>query len=279
MDFDTTTEAGQVAALTKAALAGAAQIVAGPDGRQFLVTPDGYSSSDITPLNGLKTLKPDTTRQQVTLQSLDSLGEYGRKFRTDTTTLFGDVDSNTIVAAIDYHGPTEAALIAHVATLKLPFSVEWSVWTAIDNKLMDQLEFARFIEENATDVLAPSGADLLEVVQDMQHVTRANFKGAVRTASDNVNFDYTEETDVGTRSGGVEVPKRFLLSIPVYFGDSPVELYANLRHRVQDGKLLLGVALHRKEHVRQAVFQQHLLTAADRIDCLAVFGKFTGRSA
>lgn len=279
MEFNTNTEAGQIADLTKAALAAKSQIVAGADGRQFLVLPDGFSSTDITPANGLQTMRPDTTRQQVTLQSLDSLGEYGRKFRTDTTTLFGDIESNTIVAAIDYHGPSEAALIAHVASLKLPFSVEWSVWTAIDGKLMDQLEFARFIEENAADILAPSGADLLEVVQDMQHVTRANFKGAVRTASDNVNFDYTEETDVGTRSGGVEVPKRFLLHIPVYFGDSKVELFANLRHRVQDGKLLLGVALHRKEHVRQAVFQQHLLTAADRINCLAVFGKFTARSA
>ncbi|PHY13568.1 hypothetical protein CSW58_04880, partial [Caulobacter sp. B11] len=185
-----------------------------------------------------------------------------------------DVDSNTIVAALDYHGPTKADLVAHVATLTLPYSVEWAVWNKIDGTMMEQLTFARFIEENAADIIAPTGADLLEVVSDLQSVQRANFKGTVKTASDNVSFDYTEETDVGTRTGGVEAPKRFLLSLPVFFGDSPVELYANLRHRVQDGKLMLGVALHRKEHVRQAVFQQHLLTAQDRIDCLAVFGKF-----
>ncbi|MCH1933271.1 YfdQ family protein, partial [Shewanella sp. A25] len=75
-------------------------------------------------------------------------------------------------AIVDYHAPDKAAHGAHVAAMALPYSEEWKAWTAIDGKLMPQREFARFIEENAVDVVAPSGADLLEVVRDLQAVRK-----------------------------------------------------------------------------------------------------------
>ncbi|MFZ0269911.1 DUF2303 family protein [Caulobacter sp.] len=275
MDINTNTEAGQIAGLTKAALQNvSATVVATPEGQQFLVVPKDHNHFDITPENGRKTLAPDHTRQAVTLQTLASLTAYGIKFKTPTTTLFADVDSNTIVAALDYHGPDKAQLVAHVAEVVLPFSMEWVLWNDIDNKMMDQLTFARFIEENAYDIISPIGADLLEAVKDMQSIQGAEFKGRVKTESDNVNFDYSENTQTGSARGDLSVPKQFILNIPVYFGDSPTPLTANLRHRVENGKLLLGIALHRKEHVRQDQFQQHLLTAQAAIDCLAVFGRF-----
>lgn len=274
MDLDTNTDAGQVAALARAAFGGEAQIITTPEGRQHLVLPEGMQHFDVTPKNGEKTLPPDHTRQGVTLQTLASLTDYGVKFRTETTTLFGDIEHNTIVAAIDYHGPDKAHLVAHVAKLVLPYSVEWKLWTGIDGKMMDQLVFARFIEENMIDIVDPVGADLLEAVSDMMSIEGVEFKGRVKTNSDNVSFDFTSNSDVRTRSDHLAVPKAFSLRIPVYFGDEPTDVIATLRHRIDGGKLSLGIALQRIEHVRQAQFQQHLLTAETKIDCLAVLGRF-----
>jgi uncharacterized protein YfdQ (DUF2303 family) len=274
VDIDINTDAGQVTALAKAVFSTGPQILPTPEGRQFLVMPEGMQHLDVTPKNGERTLPPDHTRQTVTLQTLASLTAYGVKFRTDTTTLFGDVDHNTIVAPIDYHGADKASLVAHVAKLVLPYSVEWKTWNDVDGKLMDQLTFARFIEENIDDIVDPTGADLLEAVSDIRSAQAAEFKGRIKTGSDNIDFDYSEATELSTRPGGLVLPKRLHLSIPVYFGDSSVSVIANLRHKVEGGKLSLGVALHRKEHVRQAQFQQHVLTAADAIDCLAVLGRF-----
>lgn len=263
---------------TVAELAAAAavrpQIIKADDGRTFLLVPEGYKNQEITDPHGLVVSPPARTRQAVTIQTLDSLGEYVNRFKSETSVLFGDVANNAILAVIDYHAADKAAFGEHRARLALPFSLEWKIWTAIDGKLMPQGDFARFLEENATDIVAPAAADLIECCRDLQALRKVDFRKAVRTASYNESFEWTDDTQAVTRSGSIELPTRFLLNIPVYFGDSVTELTAFLRWAFVEGAgLQLGIALHRAEHVRQAVFQQHMLTVADRTNLPAVFGK------
>lgn len=246
------------------------------DGRVLALVPQGnghWEIQDVSdPLRETKT--PPYIAQAITLQTLDSLVEYGQRFRTAATILLADIDKNSIRAVIDYHAPDKADRAAHSATMALPFSVEWQTWTGIDGKMMDQLEFARFLEENAGDIVRPSGADLLEVCRDLQAVRKVDFRKAVRTSSDNESFEYTDETTAGTKKGDVEVPTKFALEIPVYFGEGVTGVQAFLRWRLEEGVgLKLGVKLHRAEHVRQAVFKQIVLGAAERIDRPAVFGR------
>lgn len=272
-DQEHRTENDTVAELAKqAALAARSPVVIEHEGRSFLIVPEGYDvDRELTAPNAIADKAPARIKQGLTIQTMESLGEYVNRFKTEETILLANIDTNSVVAILDYHGKAEAAFGEHVATLQLPFSFEWATWKAMDGKLVPQLEFARFLEENGVDVIAPAGADLLEVCRDLQAVRKVNFKKVVRTASDNENFEYSEDTDV--TGGGIEIPTRFLLSLPVYFGDSRVELYAFLRWRLNEGQLLLGIALNRAEHVRQAVFQQHVLTLADRTDRPAYFGK------
>lgn len=241
------------------------------DGREFLVLPASYSSMDVTPENKIPALLPDHIRQRVTLQTTDSLIGYVNRFKGKTTTLFADIDRDRVVAVIDYHG-AEPMHADHIGTLTLSRSVEWNLWNGISGKLMGQHEFARFLEENAADIAAPSGAELLEACRDLHAVRRVNFKKAVRTASDNENFEYTDETEAKTK-GGIELPTKFLLRLPVYFGEPETELYAFLRWKLDEGELKLGVALHRAEHVRQAVFKKIVVAVAEGTDCQAIFGR------
>lgn len=244
-------------------------------GRQFLIAPD-QSPRDVTEPNAVATIKPDYIHQGVTLQTVDSLVDYLNRFKTDDTVLFADIAANTIVGAVDYHAPNAAALLGHKATLTLPFAIEWKTWAEIDGKLMAQLEFARFLEESAGDVVAPSGAELLDACRDLQARRKVNFTKAVRTNSDNESFEYTDETTANIKKGGVEIPSKFQLQIPVYFGGATTDLFAFLRWRLEEGEgLKLGVKLHRAEHVRQAVFKQIVLDAAGRTERPAVFGKLT----
>lgn len=265
------TEAEVIAGLAVKA-EGAPLIVKNDAGRQFLILPEGRRSQDITEPNAVVDVLPDHIKQGVTLQTVDSLVDYANRFKTDDTVLFADIEQNSILAAIDYHGPDDPAHLDHYAKLTLPFAVEWKTWTAINGRLMAQLEFARFLEENAADIAAPSGADLLEACRDLQAIRKVNFKKAVRTATDNETFEYSDETEART-SGGLELPTKFLLSIPVYFGGEPVSLFAFLRWKLDDGALSLGVALHRAEHVRQDVFKAIVDDAAARTERPAVFGR------
>lgn len=253
--------------------ASGATIVKTEDGRSFLVTRDGFTSNEVTDPHGLKPTSPRYIAQTVTLETKDSLVDYTDRFMNDASMLFASIAENRITAMIDYHQPLdEASNTAHRASMHLPFSEEWRVWTGVSGRLMPQLEFARFIEENAGDVVAPAGADLLEAIRDLQAHRKVNFIKAVRTSSDNENFEYTDETEARTK-GGVEIPTKFKLSIPVYFGEPPTEVYAFLRWRLDEGALTLGIQIHRAEHIRQAVFKQIVMTVGERTGAPVVFGK------
>jgi len=269
-DFNTETEAGVIADLAVKAASGA--VLSGPDGRTFIVTPAGSVVKDITDPHGLIVPAPDRIVQGVTLQTVDSLVDYVNRFKGDNTVLFANITTSSIAALIDYHGPDAAAHVSHRATMSLPFSEEWKTWTGIDGRLMEQLAFARFLEENSVDVVAPTGAELLEVCRDLQAIRKVDFRKAVRTSSDNENFEYADETEARTTKGGVEVPSKFELKLPVYFGGETVSLFAFLRWKLEEGNLKLGIALHRAEHVRQAVFKQIVTDAGERTDRPVVFG-------
>lgn len=258
---------------TKAA---SAQIVPTPDGRMFLVVPEGFGEREISDPNGLIATKPLYVKGKATLQTKDSLVDYVKRYAGAETVLFADIGQNRITAVIDYHVPiagggVHAERAAHRAELTLFHSEEWNLWKGVSNVLKPQLEFARFVEENAADVTAPSGAELLEAARDLQAHRKVNFTKAVRTSSDNENFEYTDETEAKTR-GGLELPSRFQLGLSVYFGEPITEVYAFLRWKLEEGALLLGVKLHRVEHIRQAVFKQIVVDVGERTGCPVVFG-------
>lgn len=264
-------EAETVAGLAVKA-AGVPQVITSPSGAEFLVLPAGHTSSDITQPHKREILMPKALAQSVTLQNADGLKGYLNRFKGDTSIMFADIASSRIVGAIDYHGPGKAALVQHKATLDLPYSEEWKTWSAISGQLKPQLEFARFIEENAPDIKAPDAGTLLEAVRDLQARRNVNFIQAVRTDSDNESFEFADNTEARTKAD-LELPTKFVLSIPVYFGDPDVEMQAFLRWKLEDAKLLLGIKLHRAEHVRQAAFNLIVTDAMEKTSLLAVFGK------
>jgi uncharacterized protein YfdQ (DUF2303 family) len=266
-----TTEAESIATLARKTAA--PTTIKTEDGREFLIFAEGASVREISDEHSLQITTPRYIKQAVTLQTQDSLTNYVKSFKNDNTLLFADIGANSIVGIIDYHAPAKADHVAHKATLTLPFSEEWRLWSEVSGKLKPQLEFARFLEENAADVRAPSAGDLLDACRDLQVHRKVNFVKAVRTASDNENFEYTEETNATNKKSGLEIPTKFVLGLPVYFGEEDTEVSAFLRWRLDDGSLTLGIQLHRVEHVRQAVFKQIVTTVAEATGCSVVFGK------
>jgi len=243
--------------------------------REFMILPHGYTHHEVTPAHSLDVNLPKRINQAVTLQNADALVEYLNRFKGDDSLLFADIQRSLIVAAIDYHAKAKASLVTHKASLQLTFSEQWKIWTEASGKLIPQLEFARFIEENAPDIKAPDAATLLESVRDLQARRSVNFIAAVRTQSDNENFEFHDNTEARTK-GDLELPTKFVLGIPVYFGEPDGEVQAFLRWKLDDGKLLLGIKLHRLEHIRQAAFKVILASMHDRSGVLPVFGTIGG---
>lgn len=267
------TSAGDAQTIAELAVkaAGAATTITSATGREFLILPEAFDYHEVTPENSQDVHTPKRIRQAVILQNADALVEYLNRFKGDDSLLFADVQKSLVVAAIDYHAKDKASLVTHRASLQLPFSEEWKVWSEVSGRLMPQLEFARFVEENAPDIKAPDAATLIETVRDLQARRSVNFIQAVRTSSDNESFEFTDNTEARTK-GGVELPTKFLIEIPVYFGEPAGEVPAFLRWKLDDGKLLLGIKLNRMEHIRQAAFKMIVMFLHERTGVLPVFG-------
>ncbi len=271
------TEAEAIAQMAKEAAA-RVQIFPSEDGREFVLYPKDYALQDISHPNAQKAVLPETVFQRAEIQTAASLIAYVNRYKTDATAIFADVLCDCISGVLDYHGAAEGGAVAspnyaaHRGVYGLARSQEWKTWTEIDGRLMDQIAFARFLEENGADIYAPSGADVLEACRDLQAVRKVNFKRAVRTASGNESFSYSDETEART-AGEIELPTKFELRIPVYFGEPPVSLFAFLRWHLDDGVLKLGVKLHRAEYVRQAAF----LAIVDKIATATGVATFIGK--
>lgn len=288
-----------VAALVKAAANPLPVILKGEDGRQWLVTDGGESGQEVTDISdqrGIPLTRPLTIKAAVTLQEAESVIEYVNRYALEGTVLFADLAGSKIVAVLDYHdgtvpkdgkwpeageglsgsrmdmvpGPTGHGL--HTATLALPHSEEWRAWQTLNGNMIGQLEFARFIEENAPDIVRPDAAELIEMCRDIQAVRKVSFDKSVRTSSDNETFHYSDQSDA-TRKGELEIPTEFQIRIPVYFGEPAVDIKAYLRWRIEDnGGLKLGVKLHRLENVRQEEFKRVIGKVREGTACPVVYG-------
>lgn len=234
--------------------------------RQLIVLPNGdggYEINDVTPPHTLPPPRPTYVSQVVQVQDAASLIAYVNRFKSDATMLFANLNTSSIEAALDYHQrggldgalPAQADLVAHRADMTLPFSEEWRTWTEIDGKMMSQLAFVRFLEENAVDIVAPATADLIEVCRDIQGLRNVEFTSVVRAESNTAErFMYADTSGVRGK-GEVDIPREFTLSIPVYFNDRAYDIRALLRNEIEDGKLKLGIKLWRREYVRQTAFR------------------------
>lgn len=258
----------------EAVLAGArmaAPLVALEDGRTFILTPPGFSAQNITDPH----LLPPRIKQSVTLDTRAALSAYVNRFSDDRSVIVADIDVGKIHGLLDYHGDSLdggllAQPVAHRATLHLRDSEEFKRWDAIQGKMLDQAEFAAFLEENAEDIEDPEPAVMIEISRDLEAAQGVTFKASTRLENGDRAFVYETETKT---KGDIRVPREFHLSIPLYQGEEPVSLRCAFRWRVSGGGLVLGFEWRRVEYMRQAFFQQIATQVAEETGCPVFFGR------
>jgi uncharacterized protein YfdQ (DUF2303 family) len=235
------------------------------DGRTLFALPapqGAYTLQDATLPNAATVSLPKLLKQHVQIQTAGSLKTYVNRFKNDDSMLFADVGANIISAVIDYHEAPldvkDAKPVAlhgvHVATLTLPYSKEWMVWTHLNEKLMSQVDFANFLEENGLDLFEPSGGELLDMCRDLQVTDTKHFDSSVRMGN-LVKFTYKKD-ESATTSQEMELPSEFTIAIPVYFNETPVHIRCLMRRKINDGDLSLGYKMVRLENVRQDEFKR-----------------------
>lgn len=189
---------------------------------------------------------PKFIKETAKLIDGDSFSDYVNRFKTENTLVFASVTDTgaRLVALLDYHGPPDkAARCEHLAVYETVPTTEWSTWQSANRQKMDQVKFAKWLEDNAKLFVAPSGADLLELVLTLEGKNEVNFTSAHRLESGKNKLDYTEDVTLrgvqSTKQGSVDLPRELVAGISPFHGAPKYSVRARLKCRIEGRKLSL----------------------------------------
>ena len=225
---------------------------------------------------------PFERRGTAQLQTVDSLIAHTLRFKDDDSTIFADADraKPSLTTVFDYHKAGADGLPRwgrHRARFCFPLSDAWKAWTTADRQVMSMVEFARFLEDNVTDVLA--GADGLDDHQQafikatggsvaspstllaLSISLKVNESSGVKEARNltsgeaQIEFNSTHETSVA--GDVVRMPSAFIIALPV-FKNAPdfYRVLARLRYRKTAEGLKFWFELWRTDPTFDTAFRE-----------------------
>jgi uncharacterized protein YfdQ (DUF2303 family) len=186
-----------------------------------------------------------------------SLILYANDHKTEQTRLFGDRDNGVIQAVFDHHGKGAdlGGWCEHRASLMLVQERAWMAWTGIDRQLLPQARFVEFLEDHKRDIASPDAAELIEVCTALKGKKGVEWASGLDLRTGAIQLAYQETLEAtSARKGTLEIPAHLTLGLKVYRGQEPYRVDADLRWRINEGKLGFIVALDDPDDVLDAAF-------------------------
>lgn len=179
------------------------------------------------------------------------LGERGVLEAPDGLEVWADKEALRLTAILDGH----SGWCHDTACCHLELSQEWKAWMAASGKLVGQIEFAEFIEDQLSTIAEPDGAVLLEIVQSMQGTTKAEWTSAEWLANGQRGLAWVEEVEAKAgRKGRLDIPAAFTLGLRPFLASEAYRVTAALRYRINQGRLLIGFKLIEPHKILESAF-------------------------
>lgn len=183
------------------------------------------------------------------------------------TEITASVQAGAFYAAINAGTTEEPGWGDQGIHLKLTESKEWKRWVAGSGRLMDQMAFAEFIEDNAENIVEPSSAQILEIAQSLQINRAVDFESGQRLSDGNVRFGYRETTTATAGAvGDLSIPAHFTLALRPFEGGEAYSVKALFRYRLIQKQLQLGYKLQLVERIREDAFNDVAGTVRDHAE-------------
>lgn len=207
--------------------------------------------------------KPSRIRAHQVFRTVDSFCAYVSTFKSDNSLLLRSGDG--LICDLDYHAPDAPDNCDHRCSFNPSKSLEWQTWARKNGCSMEQIEFARFIEENSIDIADPAPATMMEVSHSLTASKKGEFVSDQRLSNGTIQLKYVEETKGQTKSG-IEIPEKFTIRVPIFEGDQPVDIECLFRYRVREGKLTLWYDMHRKARCEETRLLELMRLASDKLE-------------
>lgn len=237
------TNSNTQAALDAGKLLTAAQRI-GYDGKNapVVIGPDGTATT--VPFDLVEKWLEFPVRKRGTFKFGDSASfiAYFNEHKNGASRIFAAITDAgaTFKGILNFHDE-EPDWSDHVCEHALAPTREWALWTGTDRRRMSQAEFATFLEDNSDLFTEPAGADLLELIQNLEGHANVSINQAVKLNNGAIKLTCTEEVTLKGQSVNqettIEVPQILNVSIVPFVGQEPAALQARLRYRIADRKI------------------------------------------
>jgi uncharacterized protein YfdQ (DUF2303 family) len=203
-----------------------------------IVAPEGYNVHELD----LESYQPAPKRCHgtVRLETVKSFTDYiSRNLTLGQTVVFADMDSGRFTAIFNYHKDgSSPGWGDNRAVLELTPTVSWKRWMEMNERRMDQLAFADFIESNALDIVTPSAAEVMEMVSALKVNKKAAFHSVIDNRTGRQTVEYSEDTKGETTKGNLEFTGQFELALQPYRNRgvdvTPYKVNARLRFDITE---------------------------------------------
>lgn len=228
----------------------------------FLMLPPEYKHVDVTEAIEKALPEPYRKRGVVALADLPSFLTYvADQAATDRCYIYAQPDTRTLVAVLNDHETDHGGLPGwrdFRANYIAELSREFSGWYKNDRKVMEQEEFAVFLEDNVADIAEPSGETMLQVALTLSAKTEVAFSSHRRLDNGQVQLSYTETIDARAGAGSIEIPREFALGLRLFKNGEGYKVRARLKYRLGAGKVKFWYELDRAENAIEDAFKAYV---------------------
>lgn len=202
-------------------------------GKRHVLVPEGFELRAVD----IEHDRPFAKTGERTLKSPQSFGDYVKRHATSDTVIYADVERARIVAVLDDHGDMPGHR-KHRAVYECPRSEQWAQWRRLNGQKVGQSTFLEFLEDRLPDISEPDGADVMEIIRDMQGRKDVAWKSAVDLRSGGVQLRYEETVTAESKRGGeITIPKELKVKVEIFYKASFYLVPIRVRFRVDNGAL------------------------------------------
>lgn len=213
--------------------------------------------------------------------TLQSFIDLVNRHKDEDSVIFASTQwpSPKLTAVIDYHKQDKTTRFGrHRIEYAFPISKELSQWIEMDGKPMEQLDFARFLEDHAAELASPTHDEkidfetkfkerfstpneLIDLSRSLEVFVGCKIKRTERLKDGDRSVQF-ERTTTDGNGDPIDIPGIFMISLPAFVDGQPIRIPARLRFRAQGAEVKWHYNLYRWQEWLRLRVQEDLAQAS-----------------
>ena len=255
-----------------------------------LLIPEGMRSLDLGPAIAALRGRPDRRKGTAKTEDLDSFIAHVNRHKDENSVVFADPtraapkltaihNYNIKGGEIDEYDMQLARFGDHRTVYAPALSDEYKAWSAVNGQPKSQSEFAEFIEDRITDIIAPPDFDgeegeynaflkefsdlvggkfagpsrMMELARGVKIHANQKVDQLVNLSSGEGRMSFSDD-HTGADGAPLTIPNLFLIVIPIFYNGTPYRIPVRLRYRLAPPSVKWWLELYRIDRAFDAAF-------------------------